>query len=114
MLLFPCAIFGYGFIATFLQNGFPYSQYAIWVIQYVRSPLISFLGSFVFILIGFTIAPKFKLRTAMILLIIFVVTISMNLFNNYLPGYNFIIVKFITGLLGGILAYCLMAKIQKN
>lgn len=113
ILLFPCAVFGFGFILTVLQNVFPYSEYANWVINYVRSPLISFLGTLAFIAIGVLIAPDFKLRTALILLVIVVIAISNDLFTSIGMKFHFRIVRVITGLLGGIIGYCLMGKIYK-
>lgn len=111
ILFFPCAVFGCGFILNILQNMFPFSEYASWVINYVRSPLIYFFCSLAFITIGVLIAPSFKLRIALILLIIVVLAISNDFFTSI--GHYFRIVRVITGLLGGIIAYYLMDKRYK-
>jgi hypothetical protein len=105
LLLLPCAVFGYGFILTVLQSLFAYREFASWVINYIRSPIISFLGSVVFILIGVLIAPKSKKTVGLILLVIIVMISSFDLYTAIQTQFHYRIVRVVSGLLGGLIAY---------
>ena len=113
LLLVPCAVFAYGIVLTVFQRLFPYSDYSGWFINYLRSPLITFLGSLVFIIIGVLFAPKYQKRIALILLIVIVMLSSFDLFNSIRLEYYFRIARVCTGLLGGLVGYFLMENKNK-